>query len=31
LFSAQESVASLQADLSSDHVRLVKALGGGWQ
>lgn len=31
LLSAQDSVAGLQADLSSDHVRLVKALGGGWQ
>jgi NodT family efflux transporter outer membrane factor (OMF) lipoprotein len=31
LLSAQDSVASLQTDLSSDHVRLVKALGGGWQ
>ena len=29
--SAQDSVASLQAELSADHVRLVKALGGGWQ
>jgi NodT family efflux transporter outer membrane factor (OMF) lipoprotein len=31
LLSAQDSVASAQADLSSDHVRLIKALGGGWQ
>jgi multidrug efflux system outer membrane protein len=31
LLSAQDSVAGLQADLSSDHVRLIKALGGGWQ
>jgi NodT family efflux transporter outer membrane factor (OMF) lipoprotein len=30
LLSAQDSVASVQADLSSDHVRLIKALGGGW-
>ncbi|WP_394756528.1 efflux transporter outer membrane subunit [Rhodoferax sp.] len=30
LFSAQDSVASTQADLSADHVRLYKALGGGW-
>ena len=29
--STQDSVASLQAELSADHVRLVKALGGGWQ
>lgn len=28
--SAQDSVASQQATLSADHVRLVKALGGGW-
>lgn len=31
LLSAQDSVASGQTDLSSDHVRLIKALGGGWQ
>lgn len=31
LLSAQDSVAGLQADLGSDHVRLIKALGGGWQ
>lgn len=31
LLSAQDSVASLQAGLGADHVRLVKALGGGWQ
>lgn len=30
LLGAQDSVASLQADLSSGHVRLVKAMGGGW-
>jgi NodT family efflux transporter outer membrane factor (OMF) lipoprotein len=30
LLSAQDSVASLQASLSASHVRLVKALGGGW-
>lgn len=30
LLSAQESVASVKADLSTDHVRLIKALGGGW-
>jgi len=28
--SAQDSVASTQAALSADHVRLYKALGGGW-
>jgi outer membrane protein TolC len=27
---AQDSVASARADLSADHVRLYKALGGGW-
>jgi outer membrane protein, multidrug efflux system len=31
LLSAQDSVASTATDLSSDHVRLYKALGGGWQ
>ena len=30
LLSTQDSVASTQATLSSDHVRLYKALGGGW-
>lgn len=30
LLSAQDSVASLQATLATDHVRLYKALGGGW-
>ena len=30
LLSAQDSVANLQAELSSDHVRLIKAMGGGW-
>ena len=30
LLTAQDSVASSQADISSDHVRLYKALGGGW-
>lgn len=29
--STQDSVASAGADLSADHVRLYKALGGGWQ
>ncbi|MBE0619282.1 MAG: TolC family protein, partial [Burkholderiales bacterium] len=27
---AQDDVASASADVSSDHVRLYKALGGGW-
>jgi outer membrane protein, multidrug efflux system len=30
LLSAQDSLASTQADISADHVRLYKALGGGW-
>jgi multidrug efflux system outer membrane protein len=30
LLTAQDSVASTSADLSADHVRLYKALGGGW-
>ncbi|MFM9915465.1 MAG: efflux transporter outer membrane subunit [Rhizobacter sp.] len=30
LFATQDGVASASADLSSDHVRLFKALGGGW-
>lgn len=30
LLSAQDSVASTTADISADHVRLYKALGGGW-
>lgn len=29
--SSQESLATIDADLSADHVRLYKALGGGWQ
>ena len=29
--STQDSVAGAQADLAGDHVRLYKALGGGWQ
>ena len=29
--TAQDNVASTQADISADHVRLYKALGGGWQ
>jgi NodT family efflux transporter outer membrane factor (OMF) lipoprotein len=28
--SAQDSLASTGADLAADHVRLYKALGGGW-
>ena len=31
LLSAQDSVASLQAGISADYVRLVKAMGGGWR
>lgn len=31
LLNTQDSVASAIADVSSDHVRLYKALGGGWQ
>ncbi len=31
LLSTQDSVASTAADLSADHVRLYKALGGGWR
>ena len=30
LMTAQDSVASARADISTDHVRLYKALGGGW-
>ncbi|MBA3059176.1 MAG: efflux transporter outer membrane subunit [Gammaproteobacteria bacterium] len=30
LLSAQDSVANNQADISLGHVRLYKALGGGW-
>lgn len=30
LLSTQTSVASTQADISADHVRLYRALGGGW-
>jgi len=28
--STQDSVASASVDVSADHVRLYKALGGGW-
>jgi outer membrane protein TolC len=28
--STQDGVAGANADVSSDHVRLYKALGGGW-
>ena len=31
LLGAQDSVVSATADISADHVRLYKALGGGWQ
>jgi len=31
LLSTQEGVATTAANLSADHVRLYKALGGGWQ
>ncbi len=31
LLNTQDGVASANADVSSDHVRLYKALGGGWQ
>lgn len=31
LLSTQDSVASTRASLSANHVRLYKALGGGWQ
>jgi NodT family efflux transporter outer membrane factor (OMF) lipoprotein len=30
LLNTQDSVASVSADVSADHVRLYKALGGGW-
>ena len=29
--NTQDAVASATADVSADHVRLYKALGGGWQ
>jgi NodT family efflux transporter outer membrane factor (OMF) lipoprotein len=31
LLTTQDGVATTLADLSADHVRLYKALGGGWQ
>src|SRR5450830_240051 len=31
LLSTEDSVASAKADVSADHVRLYKALGGGWR
>ncbi len=31
LLTTQDGVAVTQTDLSADHVRLYKALGGGWQ
>ena len=30
LLSTQDSVAAIRASISADHVRLYKALGGGW-
>ena len=30
LLSTQDSVASTKTDISANHVRLYKALGGGW-
>ena len=30
LLSAQDAQASVAASLAADHVRLYKALGGGW-
>lgn len=31
LLSAQDSLAGVQTDLSSDYVRIIKAVGGDWQ
>ena len=31
LLTSQDSVANAQAAISTDYVRLYKALGGGWQ
>ena len=31
LLNVQDSVASAETELASAHVRLYKALGGGWQ
>jgi NodT family efflux transporter outer membrane factor (OMF) lipoprotein len=31
LLTTQDGVATTQTDLTADHVRLYKALGGGWQ
>jgi multidrug efflux system outer membrane protein len=31
LLSLQDSVATTQGNLSTDHVKLYKALGGGWE
>jgi NodT family efflux transporter outer membrane factor (OMF) lipoprotein len=31
LLNAQDNVATAEGDLSVDHVRLYKALGGGWE
>ena len=30
-FGTQDAVASANAELSADHVRLFRALGGGWR
>jgi multidrug efflux system outer membrane protein len=30
-FSTQDTLMAVRAELSADHVRLYKALGGGWQ
>jgi outer membrane protein TolC len=30
LLTTQDNVASTTADIGTDHVRLYKALGGGW-
>jgi outer membrane protein TolC len=30
LLNSQDALSSATADVSSDHIRLYKALGGGW-
>jgi outer membrane protein TolC len=30
LLSSQDSVSTVAASISTDHIRLYKALGGGW-